>query len=673
MHERIAGRFGRAEPRARVREYVSGLVAGLERKNGWTLAERAGEVSPDGMQRLLRRADWDVDGVRDDVRGYVIEHLGDPGGVLIADETGFIKKGTRSAGVQRQYSGTAGRTENCQVGVFLAYASPRGHALIDRELYLPRSWADDRDRCRAAGIPPAVEFTTKPRQAKTVISRAIEAKVPFAWFTADEVYGQAKYLQAWLEDQDVSYVLAIRRSDTLTTSAGEQRADALIDAAPSRSWQRISVGAGAHGLREFRWARVPVRPGGRPGRGYWLLARRSIKAPDEIARAAAQAGDPDHAEALARAITDPYDQAQALTELARAAAQAGDPDHAEALARAITDPYDQARALTELARAAAQAGDPDHASRLAADAEALARTITDPYDQAQALTGLARAAAQAGDPDHASRLAADAEALARTITDPRTQAWVLAELVGAAAQAGDPDCASRLAAEAEALARAITGPSTQARVLAELARAAAQAGDPDRAEALARTIPITDPGTQAWVLAGLAWRGGRGWRPRSRIPAGRRGRGAGPRHHRPRHPGVGARRGGWRGRRGRRPGPRRGPGPHHHQPRHPGAGARRGGRAAAQAGDPDRASRLATEAEALARTIPSPHYRAPALAGLACAAAQAGDPDRASRLAAEAEARTITDPQARAQGIRRASSRGRPGRATRTAPGTSWR
>jgi len=129
LHERIAGRFGRAEPRARVREYVSGLVAGLERKNGWTLAEWAGEVSPDGMQRLLRRADWDVDGVRDDIRGYVAEELGDPDGVLIADDTGFIKKGTRSAGVQRQYSGTAGRTENCQVGVFLAYASRHGHAL----------------------------------------------------------------------------------------------------------------------------------------------------------------------------------------------------------------------------------------------------------------------------------------------------------------------------------------------------------------------------------------------------------------------------------------------------------------------------------------------------------------------------------------------------------------
>src|SRR6516164_5103737 len=245
VHERVAGRFGRAEPRARVREYLCGLVAGLERKNGWTLAEHAGEVSPDGMQRLLRRADWDVDGVRDDVRAYVVEQLGDPGGVLIADDTGFLKKGTRSAGVQRQYSGTAGRTENCQVGVLLAYASRYGHALIDRELYLPRSWTEDPERCRAAGIPEEVEFTTKPRQAQAMIARAIAAGVPFAWFTADETYGQAKWLQAWLEAQDTWYVMAIRCSDMLTTAEGERRANALIAALPSRCWQKISAGAGA--------------------------------------------------------------------------------------------------------------------------------------------------------------------------------------------------------------------------------------------------------------------------------------------------------------------------------------------------------------------------------------------------------------------------------------------
>src|SRR4029079_16866279 len=184
LHERIAGRFARSEPRVRVREDVSGLVTGLERKNGWTLAEHAGEVGPDGMQRLLRRADWDVDGVRGDVRGYVTEQRGDPAGVLIADDTGFLKKGTRSAGVQRQYSGTAGRTENCQVGVFLAYASARGHALIDRELYLPQSWTDDAERSCAGRITDDVGFTTKPRQVQQMIGRAVEAGVPFAWFTA---------------------------------------------------------------------------------------------------------------------------------------------------------------------------------------------------------------------------------------------------------------------------------------------------------------------------------------------------------------------------------------------------------------------------------------------------------------------------------------------------------
>ena len=279
LHERIAGRFARAEPRARVREYVSGLVTCLERKNGWTLAEWAGEVSPDGMQRLLGRADWDVDGVRNDVRAYVAEQLGDPGGVLIADDTGFLKKGTRSAGVQRQYSGTAGRTENCQVGVFLAYASRFGHALIDRELYVPQSWTDDPERCRAAGIPEEAEFTTKPRQAQEMTARAVAAGVPFAWFTADETYGQAKWLQAWLEDQDIGYVMAIRCSDTLTTPEGGQRADDLIAAVPVRAWQKISAGAGAHGPREYHWARIPVRTGQKRGRGHWLLARRSLSDP----------------------------------------------------------------------------------------------------------------------------------------------------------------------------------------------------------------------------------------------------------------------------------------------------------------------------------------------------------------------------------------------------------
>ncbi|MBF6470118.1 IS701 family transposase [Nocardia beijingensis] len=281
---RIGGRFTRSEPRGRARDYVAGLVAGLERKNGWTLAERAGEVSPDGMQRLLRRADWDIDGVRDDVRAYVAERLGDRDAVLIADDTGFLKKGLRSAGVQRQYSGTAGRTENCQVGVFLAYASGRGHALVDRELYLPESWAADRERCRSAGVPDEVEFATKPRLVMAMLERAIAGGVPFRWFTADEAYGAVKYLRFWLEQRDIAHVLATRRNDTLVTTGWTQaRADELVAALPARSWQRISAGAGAHGPRDYDWARVPIRVLWAPGRGHWLLARRSVSDPSQIA------------------------------------------------------------------------------------------------------------------------------------------------------------------------------------------------------------------------------------------------------------------------------------------------------------------------------------------------------------------------------------------------------
>jgi SRSO17 transposase len=161
LFAQVAGRFLRAEPRRRARAYVRGLLAPLAGKNGWTLAEVAGDATRDGMQRLLNSAHWDTDGVRDDVRGYVVEHLGDPAGVLIVDETGFLKKGLKSAGVQRQYSGTAGRVENCQLGVFLAYATGKGRTLIDRELYLPKSWTADRDRCRAAAIGDDVEFATK--------------------------------------------------------------------------------------------------------------------------------------------------------------------------------------------------------------------------------------------------------------------------------------------------------------------------------------------------------------------------------------------------------------------------------------------------------------------------------------------------------------------------------
>jgi SRSO17 transposase len=187
----ISGRFARVEPRRRVGSYVRGLLAGLERRNGWTLSEHAGAVSPDGMQRLLRTAGWDVDGVRDDVRGYVLEHLGDPAsGVFVVDDTGFVKKGVRSAGVARQSTGTTGKVDNCQIGVFLAYASKHGRALVDRELYLRTSWTEDRDRCARAGVPDEVGFATKPQLGIAMLERARTAGVLSGWVTADEAYGQ---------------------------------------------------------------------------------------------------------------------------------------------------------------------------------------------------------------------------------------------------------------------------------------------------------------------------------------------------------------------------------------------------------------------------------------------------------------------------------------------------
>jgi SRSO17 transposase len=256
----------------------------LERRNGWTLAEQAGDRSPDAMQALLTSPAWDPDAVRDDVRAYVVDRIGDPAGVLIADETGFVKKGTRSAGVQRQYSGTAGRTENCQIGTFLCYATGKGRALIDRELYLPVSWTGDRDRCRRAAIPDEVEFATKPQQARVMLERAVAAGVPFAWFTADEAYGQNPGLRDWLEDQDIAYVMATRRDDEVASGLRTTtRVDALIGKLPAGAWRRMSCGDGAHGPRVYDWASIPIRRVFSHGRRGWVLARRSISDPSEIA------------------------------------------------------------------------------------------------------------------------------------------------------------------------------------------------------------------------------------------------------------------------------------------------------------------------------------------------------------------------------------------------------
>ncbi|MFE6162129.1 IS701 family transposase [Streptomyces sp. NPDC056486] len=269
---RIAGRFARVEPRRRAREFVLGLLSDLPRKNCWTLAEHAGDRTPHGLQHSLSRAKWDADAVRDDLRNFVIEQLDDEEVVLVVDETGDLKKGTATVGVQRQYTGTAGRIENSQVAAYLAYSSPRGHAAIDRELYVPRSWTTDEDRCRSAGIPEEAGFATKPALTLRMINRTLDAGVHEPWVAADEVYGGNPQLRDTLEDRQVGYVLAVARDHQIPTRAGKVRADALAKTLPKRAWQRLSAGAGAKGNRHYDWALADI-PVDRPGHRHLLIRR----------------------------------------------------------------------------------------------------------------------------------------------------------------------------------------------------------------------------------------------------------------------------------------------------------------------------------------------------------------------------------------------------------------
>jgi len=285
LHARIAGRFARAEARGRAGRYLTGLVGRVERKNGWQMAEHLGETGPQGVQRLLNAADWDADAVRDDLRAYVVEHLGAPDGVLVIDETGFLKKGTKSVGVKRQYSGTAGRIENCQVGVFLAYATVQGRAFLDRALYLPEEWAADGVRRAEAGVPLAVAFATKGQLARAMLARAFAAEVPAAWVTGDTVYGDDGRLRAWLEEQRRPYVLAVSCSHTVRREGEEsaQRVETLMAALAEGVWQRLSAGDGSQGARWYDWACLPLPYASGAGMAQWILARRSVSDPREIA------------------------------------------------------------------------------------------------------------------------------------------------------------------------------------------------------------------------------------------------------------------------------------------------------------------------------------------------------------------------------------------------------
>jgi SRSO17 transposase len=297
LHQRIAPYFSRSEPRERSLAYMKGLLSGVERCNGWQLAEQAGEVTPDGMQRLLANADWDVEGVREELQDYVVETLGTEDAVLVVDETGFLKKGKKSVGVKRQYSGTAGGVENAQVGVFLAYATARGTAFIDRDLFLPEEWAEDTERRTEARVPVDVTFKTKPQLALRMFKDAFKAGVKAAWVTADSVYSSSE-VRRYLEDRKQPFVLGISTQFMLRFPEGDRlrqaRVDELFAELKAKDWQRLSAGQGSKGERLFDWAWLGLSDLSKDSRGTsksaktktfdkWVLARRSVQDPKDLA------------------------------------------------------------------------------------------------------------------------------------------------------------------------------------------------------------------------------------------------------------------------------------------------------------------------------------------------------------------------------------------------------
>jgi SRSO17 transposase len=282
IERRLAPYFERAEPRQRAMAYLRGLLSPAERKNSWQLAEVSGDTTPYAFQHLLRRALWDPDAVRDELRRYVRQHLGDSEAVLVIDETGFLKKGQHSAGVARQYSGTAGRIENCQIGVFVGYAGQRGHTLLDRELYLPQAWMNDQDRCRQAGIPEGRGFATKPQLARQMLARAFAAGVPATWGTGDSVYGDDRRLRMWLEAQPQAYVLAVSGKEYVWLGWHQRQVKTVLAALPAEGWTRLSAGAGAKGPRWYDWRWLPLADPVDPAWRRWLLVRRRVSSPQEL-------------------------------------------------------------------------------------------------------------------------------------------------------------------------------------------------------------------------------------------------------------------------------------------------------------------------------------------------------------------------------------------------------
>ena len=279
---RLAPYFTRSQSRHRALAYLQGLLSEAARKNSWQVAEVCGETTPYGFQYLLSRADWDANAVRDELRTYIIQHLGDSHGVLILDETGFLKKGRHSAGVARQYTGTVGKVENCQIGVFLGYASRLGHALVDRELYVPAEWANNRERCREVGIPADRPFATKPQLARQMLARTFVAGLPAKWVTGDSVYGDDRRLRLWLEARPQAYVLAVSGKEYVWLDPQQRQVKPLLASLPEAGWTRLSAGDGAKGPRWYDWRWLPLATPLLPGWCRWLLVRRSLSAPTDL-------------------------------------------------------------------------------------------------------------------------------------------------------------------------------------------------------------------------------------------------------------------------------------------------------------------------------------------------------------------------------------------------------
>jgi SRSO17 transposase len=285
LHGRIAGRFARSEARERAKRYLLGLLGRIERKNGWQMAEAMGEPDPQGVQRLLNATKWDAEAVCDDLKRYVVEYLGDKvSGVLIVDETGFLKKGQKSVGVARQYTGSAGDTVNCQVGVFLAYSSEKGAAFVDRTLYLPKGWAKDQERRAEAGVPEEVGFADKLGLAKRMLKRAFATGVPSRWVVADSFYGRSHGFRSWLERRGRPYAVMVPKTNAVRCRGRRKKIEQLALLVPEEAWAMIAAREEDSGERRlWEWACLELSTD--PGKGMrrWLLIRRSPEDPEDMA------------------------------------------------------------------------------------------------------------------------------------------------------------------------------------------------------------------------------------------------------------------------------------------------------------------------------------------------------------------------------------------------------